>query len=43
MKARLAESTIDATPNSPEEFAAFIRGEVEKWTRVVKDANLPKQ
>ena len=43
MKARLAESTIEATPNSQEEFAAFIRGEVEKWTRVVKDANLPKQ
>jgi tripartite-type tricarboxylate transporter receptor subunit TctC len=43
MKARLAESTIDATPNSQEEFTAFIRGEVEKWTRVVKDANLPKQ
>jgi tripartite-type tricarboxylate transporter receptor subunit TctC len=43
MKARLAESSIEATPNSPEEFAAFIRGEVEKWTRVVKDANLPKQ
>lgn len=43
MKARLAEATIEATPNSPDEFAAFIRGEVEKWTRVVKDANLPKQ
>ena len=43
MKARLAESTIDATPTSPEEFATFIRGEVDKWTRVVKDANLPKQ
>jgi tripartite-type tricarboxylate transporter receptor subunit TctC len=43
MKARLAESTIEATPNSQEEFATFIRGEVEKWTRVVRDANLPKQ
>jgi tripartite-type tricarboxylate transporter receptor subunit TctC len=43
MKARLAEATIEVTPNSQEEFAAFIRGEVEKWTRVVKDANLPKQ
>ena len=43
MKARLAESTIEAAPNSPEEFTAFIRAEVDKWTRVVKDANLPKQ
>ena len=43
MKARLAESTIDASPTTPEEFAAFIRAETEKWTRVVRDANIPKQ
>jgi tripartite-type tricarboxylate transporter receptor subunit TctC len=43
MKARLAESTIDVSPTTPEEFAAFIRAEVEKWTRVVRDANIPKQ
>jgi tripartite-type tricarboxylate transporter receptor subunit TctC len=43
MKARLADATIEAAPNTPEEFAAFIRGEVEKWTRVVRDANVPKQ
>ena len=43
MKARLAESTIEATPISQEEFAGFIRGEIDKWTKVVKDANLPKQ
>jgi tripartite-type tricarboxylate transporter receptor subunit TctC len=43
MKARLAENTIEATPTSPEEFAAFIRAETDKWAKVVKDANLPKQ
>ena len=43
MKARLGEATIEVAPNTPEEFAAFIRGEVEKWTRVVRDANVPKQ
>ena len=43
MKARLAESTIEASPTSPEEFAAFIQTETEKWVKVVKDANLPKQ
>jgi tripartite-type tricarboxylate transporter receptor subunit TctC len=43
MKARLAESTIEASPTTPEEFAAFIQGETERWTRVVKDANIPKQ
>jgi len=24
-------------------FAAFIRAETERWARVVKDANIPKQ
>jgi tripartite-type tricarboxylate transporter receptor subunit TctC len=43
MKARLADATIDAAPGTPEEFTAFIRAEVEKWTRVVREANIPKQ
>jgi tripartite-type tricarboxylate transporter receptor subunit TctC len=43
MRARLAEATIDASPTTQEEFAAFIRGEIAKWTAVVKDANIPKQ
>jgi tripartite-type tricarboxylate transporter receptor subunit TctC len=43
MKARLAESSIDVTPTSQEEMAAFIRAEIDKWTRVVRDANIPKQ
>ena len=43
MKARLAENSIDASPTTPEEFADFIRVESEKWTRVVRDANIPKQ
>ena len=28
------------TPNSPEEFGAFIRAEVAKWAKVVKDAGI---
>jgi tripartite-type tricarboxylate transporter receptor subunit TctC len=43
MRERLAESTIEVSPTSPDEFAAFIRAETEKWARVVRDANLPKQ
>ena len=43
MKARLAEATIEASPMTPEEFGAMIRAEIDKWTRVVKDANIPKQ
>jgi tripartite-type tricarboxylate transporter receptor subunit TctC len=41
--ARLAENSIEATPTSQEEFAAFIRAETERWARVVRDANIPKQ
>ncbi len=43
MKARLAESTIEAAPTTQEEFAAFIRAETEKWAKVVKDAGIEKQ
>jgi len=28
---------------SPEEFAAFVRGEVQKWGKVIKDANIRAQ
>jgi tripartite-type tricarboxylate transporter receptor subunit TctC len=34
---------VAVSPTTPEEFAAFIRAETEKWTRVVRDANIPKQ
>ena len=42
VKARLAENTIDASPTTPEEFAAFIRAETAKWEKVVRDARIPK-
>lgn len=40
---RLVEQGIDPTPSTPEQFAAFIRAETEKWARVVKDAGVPQQ
>jgi len=43
IKARLAEVSIDVTPTSREETAAFISAEIEKWTRVVRDARIPKE
>ena len=43
MKARLADSSIDASPTTQEEFAAFIRAEIDKWTAVVRDAHVPMQ
>jgi tripartite-type tricarboxylate transporter receptor subunit TctC len=43
VRARLAENTIDVSPTTPDEFAAFIKAETERWVRVVKDAGIPKQ
>jgi tripartite-type tricarboxylate transporter receptor subunit TctC len=43
VRVRLAQSSIEASPTTPEEFAAFIKGEIEKWTRVVSEARLAKQ
>jgi tripartite-type tricarboxylate transporter receptor subunit TctC len=36
MKNRLATQGVAVMTNTPEEFAAFIRSEIEKWGRMVK-------
>jgi tripartite-type tricarboxylate transporter receptor subunit TctC len=43
VKVRLAESTIEASPTTQEEFAAFINAETQKWARVVAEARIAKQ
>jgi tripartite-type tricarboxylate transporter receptor subunit TctC len=35
---RLFDQSVEASSNSPEEFAAFIRAEVTKWAKVVRDS-----
>ena len=40
---RLAEQGVDAAPSTPEQFAAFIKAETEKWARVVREAKVPQQ
>ncbi len=37
---RLVEFGIEPAANSPEEFEAFIRTEIARWTRVAKAANI---
>jgi tripartite-type tricarboxylate transporter receptor subunit TctC len=37
---RLVEFGIEPTPNSPEEFEAFMRSEIARWTRVAKAARI---
>jgi tripartite-type tricarboxylate transporter receptor subunit TctC len=39
-RARLADLGVEVTPSTPEEFAAYIRSEIPKWTAVVKSAGV---
>ena len=40
IKERLAKSGNEYVMSPPEEFATFLRAEVAKWTKVVKEANV---
>jgi tripartite-type tricarboxylate transporter receptor subunit TctC len=40
MRERLAGLGLETVASSPEEFAAQIRIEVAKWTKVIKDADI---
>jgi tripartite-type tricarboxylate transporter receptor subunit TctC len=40
MRDNLARQGAEVRTNSPEEFAAFIRSEMTRWAKVVKDANV---
>jgi tripartite-type tricarboxylate transporter receptor subunit TctC len=39
-KQRLANQGADAVSSSPDEFAAYMRSETEKWSRVTKTAGI---
>jgi len=43
MKSQLAKFGLDAATNTPSEFAKFVRSEMEKWARVIKEANIRVQ
>ena len=40
MRDNLGKQGADVRTNTPDEFAAFIRSEMAKWAKVVKDANV---
>jgi tripartite-type tricarboxylate transporter receptor subunit TctC len=40
VKQRLLELGVDLRPNSPEDFASYIRSEVASWAKLVKDAGI---
>ncbi|MEA2936482.1 MAG: hypothetical protein QOD74_3128, partial [Variibacter sp.] len=43
MKEQLAKLGYEAVGNTPEEFNAFVRKEVEQWGKVIKDADIKPQ
>ena len=38
--ARLRQLNVESRENTPEEFRAFVAAEMEKWGRVVREANV---
>ena len=40
---RLSEMVIPPSPTSREEFDQFIRAEIARWAKVIKDAGIPQQ
>lgn len=40
VKEKCAQLGFDPVANTPEEFAAYIKKEVEKWSRVIRDAKI---
>jgi tripartite-type tricarboxylate transporter receptor subunit TctC len=42
VKEKCAQLGFDAVANKPEEFAAYIKKEVDKWGKVIRDANIPQ-
>jgi tripartite-type tricarboxylate transporter receptor subunit TctC len=40
VSARLADQLFDVRTSTPEEFAALIKSDVAKWTKVVRDGNI---
>ena len=41
VQAKCAQLGFDVVANKPEAFAAYIKADVEKWGKVIKDANIP--
>ena len=41
MKERLAEDGLEVVANSPDEFAALIKADIAKWTKLVKAIGIP--
>ncbi len=43
MTERLTELVIPPSPTTREEFDRFMRAEIDRWAKVIRSANIPKQ
>jgi tripartite-type tricarboxylate transporter receptor subunit TctC len=43
MTERLTELVIPPSPTTRDEFDRFMRAEIDRWAKVIKSANIPKQ
>jgi tripartite-type tricarboxylate transporter receptor subunit TctC len=43
VRKRLGDQGVDPKTSTPEEFVAHVRAETARWTRVVREANVPSQ
>ncbi len=43
VKGQLAKSGLDVATSSPAEFGAFLRADLEKWARVIREADIRVQ
>ena len=42
VKEKCAQLGFDPVADKPDEFAAYIKKEVDKWSKVIKEANIPQ-
>jgi tripartite-type tricarboxylate transporter receptor subunit TctC len=42
VKAKCAQLGFDVVANTPQEFSSYIKKEVDKWAKVIKDAKIPQ-
>jgi tripartite-type tricarboxylate transporter receptor subunit TctC len=42
VKEKCAQLGFDVVANTPAEFATYIKTDVEKWSKVIKDAKVPQ-
>ena len=40
IKQRLAESGFEPQTSTPEQFAAYMKSEIAKWEKVIRESNI---